>query len=240
MRQANIVKRRGYDTGALLYVLLILPFFMQRVVWSFSGEALKHFLTSRKDTYYRFLNNERFNWRTFVYRLALRVIASAQDVPLKQKALIVDDTIAVKTGAHMELVSYHFDAHRKRSSLGYQCLQIGYHDGRHFFPLDVACHTSDARPNTRVKKMDRRRKETSRKRTDMMVELVRRACARGVEAAFVLFDGWFAHDRHIARILDTGYDVVCRPRMEPETFLQFIDIVEEALMGRMEKLCAKL
>ena len=216
LKQANIVKRKGYETGAILYVLLLLPFLMQRVIWAFSGTALTRFLDSRKDTYYRFLNNERFNWRAFVYRLALRVIATTSDVPLKEKSLIVDDTIAVKTGEQMELVSYHFDATRKRSMLGYQCLQIGYHDGRHFFPLDVALHTSDVRPNARMKEMDRRtngwkrRKETHRKRTEMMVDLVRRAHAQGIDAAFVLFDGWFAHDRHIASVVDIGYDVICR------------------------------
>jgi hypothetical protein len=216
MRRSNMVKRKGYEAMALLYVLLLLPFLMQRVIWSFSGETLTRFLASRKDTYYRFLANERFNWRAFIYRLALRVIAFTDEVPLKEKTLIVDDTIEVKTGEHMEMVSYHFDAVRKRTSLGYQCLQIGYHDGRHFFPLDVAFHTSEVRPNTRMRNVDRRtngwkrRKEAFRKRTEMMVELVRRAYNNGIDAAFVLFDGWFAHDRYIGQIKEIGYDVICR------------------------------
>jgi IS4 transposase len=184
MRRSNMVKRKGYEAMALLYVLLLLPFLMQRVIWSFSGETLTRFLASRKDTYYRFLANERFNWRAFIYRLALRVIAFTDEVPLKEKTLIVDDTIEVKTGEHMEMVSYHFDAVRKR--------------------------------NTRMRNVDRRtngwkrRKEAFRKRTEMMVELVRRAYNNGIDAAFVLFDGWFAHDRYIGQIKEIGYDVICR------------------------------
>jgi len=216
LKQSNIVKQKGYDTRALLYVLVLLPFFVQRLTWAWSGTALTRFLAARKDTYYRFLNNERFNWRRFVYRLAVKVIATSGDVPLRQKVLIVDDTIAVKTGTQMELVSYHFDATRKRSVLGYQCVQLGYHDGRYFFPLDVAFHTSETRPNARTKAVDkrtngwRRRKETGRKRTEMMVELVKRAWVQGIDAAFVLFDGWFAHDRLISSVLENGYGVICR------------------------------
>ncbi|MGA1840272.1 MAG: transposase [bacterium] len=75
----------------------------------------------------RFLNHERFNWRKFIYFLALRIIALSDSAQYSEKTLIVDDTVSPKTGKDIELISYHFDHKAKRSMLGNQCLQLGYH-----------------------------------------------------------------------------------------------------------------
>lgn len=40
--------------------------------------------------------------------------------------------------------------------------------------------------------------------------MLKRAKSKGLDAAFVLFDSWFAHDKVISSILDIGYDVLCR------------------------------
>lgn len=88
----------------------------------------KH-IDAQKDVYYRFLNHECFNWRKFIYFLALKIIGVFADTPLKEKTLIVDDTVVPKTGSHIEMVSYHFDHKTKRSVLGNQCVQLGYHNG---------------------------------------------------------------------------------------------------------------
>jgi len=110
--RCNIMKRNGYTTAALLYWLLLLPFIMKRLTFLWTGNnALK----AGKDAYYRFLNNEYFNWRAFIYRLVLKMIAVCDDAPLKEKTLIIDDTIEKKTGKEMELVSYHFDHTTQRS-----------------------------------------------------------------------------------------------------------------------------
>ena len=123
-----------------------------------------------------------------------------------------------KTGNNMELVSYHFDHKTRRPVLGYRCLQLGYHNGVNFFPLDMTCHVSSKRPNNRIRQIDkrtngwRRRKEAFTKKTDALVEMVRRAWSCGIDASFVLFDSWFAHDAVIAQILASGYGVICRPK----------------------------
>jgi len=211
--RSNIMKARGYTTGALLYWLLLLPFIMKRTTFLWTGNA---FLDAKKDTFYRFLNNEYFHWRAFIYRLVLKMIAVCDDVPLKEKTLILDDTIEKKTGKEMELVSYHFDHTTQKSVLGYQCVQLGYHNGKQFFPLDAGFHVSKSRPNTRVKSIDKRstgwkrRKEAFRKKTTVAVDMLRRAWNQGIVASFVLFDSWYAHDALIADILEIGYGVICR------------------------------
>jgi hypothetical protein len=216
LKRSAIRKKKGYVTFTLLYLIILLPFLKRCLTSLWLHETLIYRIEAQKDTYYRFLNHERFNWRKFVYMLAARILALSDDVPLRQKVLIGDDTITHKTGNHMELVSYHFDHKVKRSVLGYRCLQLGYHNGANFFPLDVTCHVSSKRPNNRIKQVDkrtngwRRRKEAFTKKTDALVEMARRAWSYGIDASFVLFDSWFAHDAIIAQILAIGYGVICR------------------------------
>lgn len=216
LHRSGIMKQKGYQTISLLYLLVLLPFLKKCLssLW-LSDCFLKHF-DARKDTYYRFLNHERFNWRILLYLLASRIIVKCDEVPLKQKLLIADDSIAPKTGQNMELVSYHFDHKTRRSTLGNQFLQLAYHNGINLFPIDIAFHTSKNRPNERVRKIDkrtngwRRRKESFKKKTDVLIEMLDRAWKYGIDASFVLFDSWFAHDAVISKILNIGYGVICR------------------------------
>jgi len=216
LRRSGITKHKGYPTITLLYLVVLLPFFKKYLTSLWIDNAFTKQFDAQKDTYYRFLNHERFNWRRFIYLLAFRVMAQCDEAALKQKTLLADDTIEPKTGRNMEMVSYHFDHKTKRSVLGNQCLQLAYHNGTNSFPIDVAFHTSQKRPNDRTRKIDkrtngwRRRKEAFRKKTDVLIEMLNRAWTYGIDASFVLFDSWFAHDRVISQILNVGYGVICR------------------------------
>jgi hypothetical protein len=153
------------------------------------------------------------------------MLSRLDTVELAQKVLIADDTLLRKTGKEMELVSYHFDHTRKRSHLGYQMLQVGYHNGMDFYPIDVSFHTSKSRPNENSKKMDRRsngwkrRKEAFEKKTNVVIHMLKRCWQTGIDARFVLFDSWFAYDTIIAHILDIGYGVICRLKRSLERYL---------------------
>ena len=109
LHRSGIKKHKGYPTITLLYLVVLLPFFKKYLTSLWLNNAfIKHF-DAQKDTYYRFLNHERFNWRKFIYLLALRVMARCDEATLEQKTLLADDTIEPKSGQNMELVSYHFD-----------------------------------------------------------------------------------------------------------------------------------
>jgi hypothetical protein len=146
----------------------------------------------------------------------LKVIAHSDDTPLKEKVLIADDSISAKTGKNIELVSYHFDHKVGRSVLGNCYLQLGYHNGINFYSVDVALISSSNRANARLKEIDKRtcgwkrRKEALDKKTTALLQMVDRAWHAGIDASFVLFDSWFAHDKIISSICDTGYGVICR------------------------------
>lgn len=216
LRKSNIIKQKGYCTQTLLFFIILLPFIKRTLCSFWTRSWISRQAVAHKDTWYRFLNNERFNWRKLVNSFALKVISFSDDVPLKDKVLIADDSVAPKTGKKMELVSYHFDHKSGKTILGNQYLQLGFHNGVNFFPLDMAMITSTKRPNASMKAMDKRtngwkrRKEALSKKTDVLIEMVQRAWNAGVDASFLLFDSWFAHDDVIHRVCNCGYGVICR------------------------------
>ena len=216
LHRCGIFKEKGVNTMTLLFWIILVPFLKKSMTSLWMSKHVAKELDARKDTYYRFLNNERFNWRKLVYQIAIKVIAEADQTPLQQKVIIADDTISNKTGKKMELVSYHFDHKEHRNTLGYQCLQIGYHNGIQFFPLDVSFYTSEKRPNTNMRQIDKRtcgwkrRKEALKKKTDMLVQMLQNAHNAGIDASCVLFDSWFSYDSIIEKVVSIGYNVVCR------------------------------
>lgn len=216
LHQSGIHKEKGYSTVTLLFALIVLPVIKQSLSALWSGKFFENLIKAHKDTYYRFLNHPCFNWRRLVSLLVCREIARTDRAPFNEKVIIADDTILGKTGENMELVSYHHDHTTNRSKLGYQMLQVGYHNGNRFYPLDMGFHTSKNRPNEKMREIDKRtsgwkrRMETFEKKTDLLVQMIQRCSQIGISARFVLFDSWFACDKIISQILTIGYGVICR------------------------------
>lgn len=216
LHQSGIEKEKGFSTVTLLFALIVLPVIKQSLSALWSGKFFENLLLAHKDTYYRFLNHPCFNWRKLALLLACREIARTDHTPFNEKTIIADDSLLGKTGEKMELVSYHHDHTTNRSKLGYQMLQVGYHNGTRFYPLDLGFHTSRNRPNDQLREMDKRsngwkrRMETFEKKTDLLVRMIQRCWQNGISARFVLFDSWFASDKLISQILSIGYGVICR------------------------------
>lgn len=216
LHRCGIYKQKGYPTISILYMMILLPFIKKCMTSFWTDDFFHKICDAHKDTYYRFLNNERFNWRKFIYMFLSRIINRLEDRPLREKVLIADDTILPKSGKQMELVSYHFDHAKRRSILGYQCLQLGYHDGFNFYPVDMAGHTSKNRTNHELKQIDKRtngwkrRKEVFEKKNNVLLEMLKRSKNHGIEASFVMFDSWFSYDALISQTVSIGYGVICR------------------------------
>jgi len=70
------------------------------------------------------------------------ILIQASHIPTGGSSVaFADDTVLGKTGEKMELVSCHHDHATYRSKLGYQMLQVGYHNGARFYPVDFGFHT---------------------------------------------------------------------------------------------------
>jgi len=216
LHRVGIRKSQGYSPAELLYLWVLQPFFKKNLTAFWSHNDLKQNIQAQKDTFYRFVSQTRFNWRNLIYCLFFQIQRYIAPVPYKDRLLVVDMTLIKKTGECIEFISRMFDHVSKSHILCFPTLFLGYFDGRSFFPIDFAISSTKNRPNEREKKVDkrsssyRRRLEAKSKTTDTLLAMLKQAYARGVDAANILFDSWFAHDIIIAKILDIGYHVICR------------------------------
>ncbi|MGQ9621301.1 MAG: hypothetical protein ACUVTX_10015 [Bacteroidales bacterium] len=61
LRRCGIFKEKGINTIDLLYWIILVPFFKKSMTSLWMSKHVAKELDAKKDTYYRFLNNERFN-----------------------------------------------------------------------------------------------------------------------------------------------------------------------------------
>ena len=67
LRRSNIKKIKGFSTVSLFFVILLLPLSKINLTYLWTADFYSRFINAGNDTYYRFLNHSRFNWRKFIY-----------------------------------------------------------------------------------------------------------------------------------------------------------------------------
>lgn len=96
LRQSNIRKSCDVPAFEVFQFLLLLVF---------QGKNLFRFLNSKhkdeavsKNTYYRFLNETSYNWKKFLFLLALKVTSAFDHLtrPDRVRALVLDDSVIKK------------------------------------------------------------------------------------------------------------------------------------------------
>jgi IS4 transposase len=101
---------------------------------------------------------------------------------------------------------------------GFRMLTLGWSDGHSFVPMLLSL-LSSAKEKNRLAPMRsdidkrtngyKRRQESQRKSTDVLVEMVTMAMAAGTTARHLLFDSWFAFPATIRRIHALGMHTIC-------------------------------
>lgn len=74
LKRSGITKHKGYAAISLMFLFVVLPFLKRKLTEFWSSRCLENQIDAQKDTFYRFINYERFNWRKLVCFLALKVI----------------------------------------------------------------------------------------------------------------------------------------------------------------------
>ncbi len=220
LRQSNIRKEKGVCLDTLFQFMLALVF---------TGKNLYRLLESpdsptgiSKDTAYRLLNSVTANWRRFLLLLSTRVIVQRL-LPLTDdtttKVLIVDDTLYSRDRSkRVELLARVHDHNTGRYMRGFRMLTLGWSDGNSFVPMMLSM-LSSAKEDNRLSPMRddidkrtngyKRRQESVRKSTDVLVDMVTMAMTAGTTARHLLFDSWFAFPATIRRIRALGMHTVC-------------------------------
>lgn len=227
LRQSNIRKEKGVCLDSLFQFMLSLVF---------TGKNLYRQLESAdaptgigKDTAYRLLNSVNANWRRFLLLLSTRVIVQRL-LPLTDetttKVLIADDTLYSRDRSKkVELLTRVRDHNTGRFVRGFRMLTLGWSDGNSFVPMMLSMLSSAKEENHFApmrKDLDKRtngykrRRESMRKSTDVLVEMVTMAKTAGTTARHLLLDSWFAFPGTLRRIKSLGIDTICMLKDMPK------------------------
>lgn len=165
--------------------------------------------TFSKNTMYRFLNNAKVNWQRFIVLLSSRIILGFMKPLTDEKrkdVLIVDDSLFDRSRSKKtELLANVFDHCTMKFKRGYRMLTLGWSDGNSFVPVNY-CLLSAADDKNLLCKANpcdgrslagKRRSQSRRKATDVMIELVAAAQKAGITARYILFDSWFSSPKTI-------------------------------------------
>jgi len=201
----------------------------------FCGKNLFRLLASSskrdcgKDAVYRFLNSTRYNWRKFLLALA-SVIIKQKVYPLtsdeRDNVLIVDDSLYSRNRSKfVELLSRVYDHAEHKYVKGFRLLTLGWSDGSTFLPLAFSLLSSKKEQN-RLCDIDssidkrtngyKRRKESVKKATEVLFDLLEQAKNYAIPAKYILFDSWFAYPKVIKGVLEYNLHAICMIKATPK------------------------
>lgn len=165
-----------------------------------------------KNTVYRFLNNTKTNWVRFTTLLSTKIINDFMK-PLtsdeRKDVFIIDDSLFDRSrSSKTELLAKVFDHCSMKYKRGYRMLTLGWSDGNSFIPVNHCLLSAaddknllcDAANFDGRSLAGKRRKQSRRKATDVMLDLIKAAQQSGLTAKYVLFDSWFSSPKTITAL----------------------------------------
>ena len=176
----------------------------------------------KKDVYYRLLANASYNWRKLLSLSSMKILSllhKLQD-PKAIKVLILDDTVEEKVGKQVEGSCDKLWSNKLRRTLrGVNVVSLNYSDGFSNFMLDFAIamnqyarvkieeftNTIDHRTNAY-----QRRVETMKGKSQIAIDMVKRAISGGVQADYLLVDSWYSKPIFIQEMNALGLKVITR------------------------------
>jgi len=222
LNQANIRKKDGYHASHLLFILSLLPLLKIPTIHGFCRKQWYHWCVARKDAFYRFQRNPS-RWRSFLYMIMVKISEKLcfEQYPLRERYFVIDDSPIPKRGRNLENVSFLYDHSIGRAFLGYCIVALGLFTGENFYPLDFAYRFGTKRhpkspeetigdPRSISGLMSHEAKHHGK--VQLALQMIQRACDRGVRAGYVLFDSWYAWPSLINAIRRISADlhVICR------------------------------
>lgn len=232
LKQSNITKLSGASC------LVVFKFIMELI---FTGKNLYQLLNSKsskvpfgKDVVYRFLNSVSYNWRNFLLLLSSAII-NQKLFPLtsdeRVNTLIFDDSVYNRNRSKcVELLAKVKDSARDKYIKGFRMLTAAWSDGNTLLPLAFSLLSSRKEKNRYCEMNEnidkrtngyKRRKESLKKATETMFDLLKDISKFSFPIDYVLFDSWFAYPKIIKQVLEFELPVVCRLKRMPNIFYTY-------------------
>jgi len=219
LKSSNFVKKREGASAYLIVLHFVYMLVMNKKIATFmhqSDESLK------KDSYYRLLQDSRYNWRKLLSLSTLKILKLLH--PLQGasqiKVLILDDTVEGKTGKYIEGSRDALWSNKeKRTIRGINVVSLNYSDGYSNFMLDFAINMGKyARVQLEgfTQELDvrttayKRRLEIMHGKSKLAMDMVKRAVNGGIQADYLLVDSWYSKPVFIKEINNLGLKVITR------------------------------
>jgi len=220
----TILSQSGFNKKDGVSVSMIVMHFVYMLVMNKKVSTfIKHSNDSfKKDVYYRLLANSSYNWRKLLSLSTLKILKLLHKIQDKKavKVLIIDDTVENKVGKNIEGSSdYIWSNKEKRKIRGINVISLNYSDGFSNFMLDFAIimnkyarvkiedfkNQVDCRSNAH-----KRRLETIKGKSQIAIDMVKRAINSGIYADYLLIDSWYSKPSFIKEMNDLGLKVITR------------------------------
>jgi len=218
LAKSNFTKKEGVEVHmVLLHFVYMLV--MNKKISTFmkqSNDSLK------KDVYYRLLSNSSYNWRSLLSLSVLKILSKLHKVQDAKaiKVLIIDDTVEDKVGKNIEgSCDKLWSNKEKRKIRGINVVSLNYSDGFSNFMLDfsiamnkyarVAIEDFKNRVDHRTN-AHKRRLETMKGKSQLAIDMVKRAISSGIYADYILVDSWYSKPIFIKEMNELGVKVISR------------------------------
>ncbi|WP_309500118.1 transposase [Sulfurovum sp.] len=219
LTSANFVKKREGVAPHLVVLHFVYMLVMNKKIATFMHQSNDSF---KKDTYYRLLQNSSYNWRKLLSLSTLKILKLLHKVQDARsvKVFIIDDTVEGKTGKYVEGSRDGLWSNKeKRTIRGINVVSLNYSDGHSNFMLDFAISMGNY---ARVKleefaqELDyrttayKRRLEIMDGKSQIAIDMVKRAIKSGIYADYLLVDSWYSKPVFIKEMNDMGLKVISR------------------------------
>jgi len=184
----------------------------------------------KKDVVYRFLNSFKYKWEKLLLSLSSRIISWLNSLVSKDRAsvLIADDTFYNRTRSKkVELLSRVYDHVDNKIKKGFTKLTLGWSDGNTYIPISfhLLCSSKNLlTPSTYVNEKypgHKRRENAKRKKTDLLVEMVKVVQDKSICFKYLLFDSWFAFPKLITRFVQMKVQIITMLKKMPKVFYEY-------------------
>ncbi len=227
LRHCGIGKEKGHPIEYMMYLMLVIILNGSRSL--FSGIVSLQ-ATKLKSPINSMMNNEFYNWRNLLYRIASRFAKLCPTPEGRISALIIDDTAKEKTGRHVENSSWFVDHCRKAYYMGYQNIMAAWHNGVVTIPIDFELKIGKARIKHANKShyhkgthTEQRQRIAKHKKTKIAESLIRRALQRGFRFRYLLWDSWYNNSSSLRFVFGTlkskGIDLVAMVKRDGQKYL---------------------
>jgi len=218
LTKSNFNKKDGVAVH-MVVLHFVYMLVMNKKIFTFMKQSNDSF---KKDVYYRLLANSSYNWRSLLSLSSLKILSLLHKIQDSKaiKVFIIDDTVEDKVGKNVEgSCDSLYSNKEKRTIRGINIVSLNFSDGFSNFMLDFAIAMNkyarvavedfsnkvDHRTNAY-----KRRVETMKGKSQIAIDMVKRAVKRGIYADYLLVDSWYSKPVFIKEMNELGLRVISR------------------------------